>query len=355
MLQGASALVRWGQGASVKQRILGGTGISVSEIGVGGWQLSGPLMLDGQPYGHPDPGKGYVIDLIRRCGEMGINIIDTAEHFGAGEGERRIGEAVKGQRDRWVLCSKFGVQVGDLELNQRGIPSGRRIEDLSAGRLLTSLEGSLRRLQTDYIDVYLCQAAPNPGDAQELAAALQEARQKGQVRAIGLCTSDFRQAELMRGLGCLDVVEFPRNLLQPQDAMLDLVHQGDCGVMIRGSLADGRLSGKYFRDAPAFFPEDARSSRYDPLHVAEQFQSCRVFEPLLSSNRTMAQLALRYLLDDQTTHTILLGAKTLADYVQAIKATELEPLEVAERTQLEEWRAPLQAANAAEAELLTVF
>ena len=295
----------------MKQRILGGTDIAVSEIGVGSWQLSGSLMLDGQPYGHPDPGKGYVIDLIRRCGEIGINVIDTAEHFGAGEGERRVGEAVKGQRDRWVLCSKFGVQVSDLELNQRGIPSGRRVEDLSPGRLQTSLEGSLRRLQTDCIDIYLCQAAPNPDEAQELADGLQQAKQKGQVRAIGLCTSDFRQAEIMSCLGCLDVVEFPRNLLQPQDAMLDVVCQTNCGVMIHCSLADGRLSGKYFHEPPAFFPDDARSIRYDPLQIAEQFQSCCVFEPLLSGNRTMAQLALRYLLDEPTTHTILLGAKTL--------------------------------------------
>ena len=339
----------------MKERLLGETGISVSEIGIGAWQLSGPLLLDGMPSGHPDLGKGYTIDLIRQCGEMGINFIDVAEHFGAGEGERRIGEAVKGKREHWVLCSKFGVQVADVELDPHGTPSGRRIEDLSVARMQMSLEASLRRLQTDYLDIYLCQGAPSPQEAEALADALRRAKRDGQIRAIGLSTSDFRQAELMRSMGLLDVVEFPRSLLHPQDAMLALVRESLCGTIIRGSMAGGRLSGKYFHRAPSYFPEDARSLLYEQPHAAELFHACAVFEPMVSEERSMLQLALRYVLDEPTTHTVLLGAKSETDYVQAVKATELPPLTPAERSQLEEWRAPLLAVHETEPDLLGIL
>jgi aryl-alcohol dehydrogenase-like predicted oxidoreductase len=339
----------------VKERLLGGTEISVSEIGIGAWQLSGPLLMDGAASGHPDLGKGYTIDLIRQCGEMGINLIDVAEHFGAGEGERRVGEAVKGNRDRWVLCSKFGIQVCDVELDPHGVPSGRRAKDLSADRMQQSLEASLRRLQTDYIDIYLCQAAPSAPEAEALADALHRAKRNGQVRAVGLNTSDFRQVEIIRSLGLLDVVEFPRSLLQPQDAILGLVRETGCGALIRGSMADGRLSGKYFHRTPTFFPEDARSPVYEQIHAAELFQACAVFEAMVSDEHTMVQLALRYLLDEPATHAILLGAKSEKDYAQAARATELPPLTDAERSQLEACRAPLMAGREHEPELANIL
>ena len=94
----------------MKYRILGRTGLEVSEIGIGMWQLSGPLTVDDKQDGFPDPGVKSVGDLIRACGDFGINLIDTAEIYGDGEGERRAGAAIKGQRDRWILSTKFGLR-----------------------------------------------------------------------------------------------------------------------------------------------------------------------------------------------------------------------------------------------------
>src|SRR5229473_1328492 len=116
----------------MKYRILGKTGLKVSEIGVGAWQLGGPLTLDGKADGHPDLGREFSIDLIRKCGDLGINFIDTAAQYGNGESERRVGEALKGRRDQWGLSTKFGNQVG---------PRVERVKDASAGRLPISLEG----------------------------------------------------------------------------------------------------------------------------------------------------------------------------------------------------------------------
>src|ERR1700722_7813944 len=99
----------------MKYRNLGKTGLAVSEIGVGAWQLGGPLLLDGKMDGHPDVGEDFAIDLIHRAqDELGINFIDTAEQYGAGESKRRVGKALRGRRDKWVVSTKFGMQVGDV-------------------------------------------------------------------------------------------------------------------------------------------------------------------------------------------------------------------------------------------------
>jgi len=109
----------------MKYRELGKTGLQVSEIGVGAWQLGGPLLLDGKADGHPELGRDFCINLIRQCGDLGINFVDTAEQYGNGESERRVGVALKGRRGQWIISTKFGNQVG---------PNGERLRDASPKR-----------------------------------------------------------------------------------------------------------------------------------------------------------------------------------------------------------------------------
>ncbi len=93
--------------ARMNRRALGKTDLRVSEIGVGAWQLGGPLVLDGKADGHPELGREYCVRLIREAGELGLNFIDTAEQYGNGESERRVGEALEGRRCEWVVGTKF--------------------------------------------------------------------------------------------------------------------------------------------------------------------------------------------------------------------------------------------------------
>ena len=318
-------------------RALGQTGLKVSEIGVGAWQLGGPLLLDGQADGHPDLGRDFCINLIRQCGELGINFVDTAEQYGAGESERRVGTALRGQRDRWILSTKFGAQAG---------PHGARLRDASATRVPISLLGSLRRLQTDYLDVYLWHVAPQPGEAEEAAQYLLEAKRQGLVRAIGISTADVRQAELLLKLGCLDVVQFPHSMISPPDPLVALLAACGAGGVVRGAFAAGRLSGKYFHQAPQFAADDIRSRRLGhSAAVAQDFARCAVFEELLTPARGMVQLALRWLLDEPTTSTIIPGGKRLEDYRQALRATTLPPLTPAERARIEQLKTELRAGH----------
>ena len=106
----------------MKRITLGKTGLEVSPLCIGTWQLAGPVSFGGQPDGHPDPGEEAVISLIRNLGERGLNFIDCAEQYGEGEGERRTGLALKGCREDWVISTKFGYRVG---------AGGTRIDDSS--------------------------------------------------------------------------------------------------------------------------------------------------------------------------------------------------------------------------------
>jgi aryl-alcohol dehydrogenase-like predicted oxidoreductase len=321
----------------MKYRVLGKTGIDVSEIGVGAWQLGGPLLLDGKMDGHPDVGEGFAIDLIHRCGdELGINFIDTAEQYGAGESERRVGNALRGRRDKWVLGTKFGMQVGDVSPDPAtGIPSGKRVNDVSAARVPISLEQSLRRLQTDHIDIYVYHSPPDPAHAQEVTRFLETAKKKGQVRAIGISTVHLAHVEFLHSLGCLDVVQFPQNMIDRLEPIASFLAKHNVGGVIRGAFAGGRLSGKYFHKPPAFDPRDIRTNKFKGDALAD-FTRYSVLEKFLSPARTMPRLALRWLLDKTTTHTIILGAKTVEEYRDAAGATELPPLSNSELSQIDE-------------------
>lgn len=311
----------------MKYRLLGKTGFRVSEIGVGAWQLGGPLVLDGKADGHPELGRDFCINLIRQCGDLGVNFIDTAEQYGKGESERRVGEAVRGRRDKWIISTKFGYQVG---------PNGERMQDTSPKRVPISLEGSLKRLQTDYIDVYLYHCSPKRGEAEEAAVFLQAAKKKGQIRAMGISATNVRDVEYLHSLGCLDVVQFPRSMVSLPDPIVEFLAKHNIGGVVRGAFDGGRLSGKYFHKAPHFSGDDIRSQRIDPKTVAEEFAKFAVFEELVTPQRSMIQIALRYLLDEATTHVIIPGGKSLEDYRQASAATEIPPFTAEEKARIEQ-------------------
>jgi aryl-alcohol dehydrogenase-like predicted oxidoreductase len=306
----------------MNKRILGKTGLVVSEIGVGSWQLGGPLVLDGKVDGHPELGRDYCVDLIRQCGDLGINFVDTAEQYGNGESERRVGEAIRGQRDKWIVSTKFGALVG---------PGGKRVQDASPARVPVSLEGSLKRLQTDYIDVYLYHVAPKLGEAEEVAKFLQKAKQKGMVRAVGISTSDFRQVKYLHSLDCLDVVQFPHSIVSAQKEIRLFIDMHNLGGVVRGTFAGGRLSGKYFHEAPEFSPDDIRAQRVDPAKAAADYGRFSVFEKLLTPERDMVDLALRYVLDEYSTSVVITGGKSIEDYEAALHATEIPSLTPEER------------------------
>ena len=310
-------------------RTLGRTGIQVSPITIGAWQLGGPLTLDGRSDGHPDPGEGNVIRMIHELGDRGVNGIDTAEQYSAGESERRVGKALRDRRDGWVISTKFGYRVG---------AGGTRVDDSSPETILPSLEGSLRRLGTDYIDVYLYHCAPEPEHVRAGMAVLEEAKAQGKIRAYGISTGKLPVLEMMVEQGAVEVLQFPSSLLNERPGFWSVAQRHTLGTQVRGVMAQGRLSGKYFRRQPRFRPDDNRAEGCEDV----DFGRYAALAEHLPEGITMGQAAIRWTLDHSGCHTICMGAKNIDDYRAALAAAEMPPLDEGVREALESAAAVLR-------------
>jgi aryl-alcohol dehydrogenase-like predicted oxidoreductase len=291
----------------------GKTGLLVSPLCIGTWQLAGPLWFDGVPDGHPDPGRDNVLNMIAALADRGINFIDTAEQYGGGEAERRTGAAIAGSRDKWIVSTKFGYRVG---------PGNTRIDDSSPGTIASSIEGSLQRLGTDYIDIYLYHCAPTAAELPEAARVLDRARQAGKIRYIGISGADLSIIEALHAGGLLDVVQYPTSLLEPRDDIREFCVKHNVGTQLRGIMAHGRLSGKYLAGQQTWHRDDSRNHRVG----SEDLSRYATLQALLPAGYTLAQAAVRWTLDQPGHHTICMGAKNLPDYESAIAALELPPL-----------------------------
>jgi aryl-alcohol dehydrogenase-like predicted oxidoreductase len=307
----------------MEYRKLGRTALRVSPICIGTWQLAGPLFFDGTPDGHPDPGKQNVLRLIQQLHDRGVNFIDTAEQYGGGESERRVGEAISHERDAWIVSTKFGYRVAS---------DGSREDDSSPATIMSSLEGSLRRLRTDHVDIYLFHCPPRTSDLDASREVLERAREQGKIRYYGISTSNLDLARAMLKRGMLDVVQYPTNLLDDAREMRTFLTENGIGTQVRGVMAQGRLSGRYFESKPVLSTDDRRS-----VDMAEHdFARYAVLQQCLPSGYTMIDAAIRWVLDQPGHHAICAGAKRLEDYEAMLQAVQKPPLGVEITRQLEQ-------------------
>lgn len=297
----------------MEYRTLGKTGLKVSSIGIGTWQLSGSLTIDGKADGFPDLGQERVISLIKACGNLGINFIDSAEIYGDGEGERRIGKSIKGKRDRWIVSTKFGLRRGN---------NGERISNARPETIRPSLENSLRRLQTNYVDIYLYHSPPDSEFIEEGKEVLETLKQEGKIRFYGISTNSYRVLEQLTQQNAVDVVLFSQSLIRQPSEILNLIEKHNLGSAIRGAMESGKLSGKYFDRQPKFSEKDIRDRTFKRVDTRKY----SIYKKFLPSGVSMDVFALRYLLDFDTTHTIVLGGKSIEQYQKALQAIDLPRL-----------------------------
>lgn len=305
----------------------GNTDLFVTPITIGAWQLGGPVHFDGEPDGHPDPGADKVHRMIRALADMGVNAIDTAEQYGKGESERRVGKAIAPDRDRWVLSTKFGYRVN---------PDGTRDDNSAPETIQPSIEGSLKRLSTDRIDLLLYHCPPNNyEELDEAKQVLEAAKQAGKIRYYGISGNDPALLGELASRDMLHGAQIPHNLLQPATESLKVAAQAGAGVQARGAMAGGRLSGRYFNQRPALNPDDNRSKYPD-----EDYARYAALADAIPTGHTPAQAAIRWILSDPRCQTICMGAKNLADYETIIQALN-QPAPAPE-----DWQRLEQAATA---------
>jgi len=225
------------------ERLLGKSGIKVSAMGFGCWAIGGPLWA-----GEDAVGWGEVDDQesIRalHCGiDLGINFIDTADVYGAGHSERIVAQAVKGKRDKLIIATKFGNVFDESTKQITG-------QDASAAFIKEACDASLKRLNTDYIDLY--QFHNNDYDiekAAEVRETLEELIKQGKIRWYAWSTDFPDRAELFaRGTGCT-AIQYQENVFTDNAKVIDICEKNNLAGINRGPLAMGLLSGKYSQDS----------------------------------------------------------------------------------------------------------
>ena len=305
----------------MKYRTFGQTGLKVSEIGIGAFPISGVYQqADGTRTGWTGTDEQQSIALIHRAEELGVNLIDSAESYGAGHSEEVVGQALQGRRDKWIIATKVSPNNG-LDTNDPDLPAQAK------KRIVEAVEGSLKRLDTDYIDIYQLHAIPLEGAMPAVMEALAKLRDEGKVRWYGVSTNDREAIDKLRGLGAVHMLQIGYNLLE-RDAE-DLLHfakQESIGTLIRVPLAKGMLTGKYFQSSE-IPTEDIRYERFNRPGSIDAFQKLPALSFLAeNTGRTMVQAALRFTLDHPGTSCVIAGAKTMEQIEQNVASINVPSL-----------------------------
>jgi aryl-alcohol dehydrogenase-like predicted oxidoreductase len=247
----------------MQYRRLGKSGLRVSVVGVGAWQFGGEWGAD-----YTQPEVDAVVDAAR---EVGINLLDTAECYGDHLSERLVGNALRSDRENWIIATKFGHRY-----------TGFLTRDplWSAAEVKTQLEDSLKALSTDYIDLYQFHSGPNERfDNDELWEMLQRELEGGKIRHLGISISQNAEHQLHQcrhadkaGASAIQMV-YNRLDREPEKEVLPLCREKELGVLARVPLASGFLSGKYGPEA-TFQPNDVRSKQ-DRKRMAERIAEAR--------------------------------------------------------------------------------
>ena len=289
-------------------RLFGKTGLHVSALGFGGWQLNNSLWAG--------PDDTASIQLVQAALAAGCNFYDTAPGYGNGASEQLLGKALKGRRPEAVLCTKYG-HADPAEM------------DFSASGLRASLEASLRRLQTDYVDLLLLHNPPadllDGTKAADLYGELETLKREGKLRFFGASIDTSHELRVLAQTTTSQAGEVLFNAFH-QDARRAFGEAAGCGLglIAKVPLDSGWLSGKY--DEQSRF--DGIRERWSPEVVARRAALVRKLRALLPPGMPLARAALGFVLAHREIATVIPGAKTRAQ-LEVNLAAATEPLPTA--------------------------
>jgi aryl-alcohol dehydrogenase-like predicted oxidoreductase len=266
---------------------LGSSGLQVSKICLGTWAIGGWM------WGGSDEAES--IRTIQTALDKGLNFIDTAPVYGFGQSEEIVGKAIKGylKRDQVVVATKAGLEWDDKE---------KVFRNSTRQRILKEVEDSMRRLQTDYIDLYQIHWPDPLVPIEETAQIMADLLKTGKIRAVGVSNYSPDQMDAFRKVAPLHSVQPPYNLFERQieEDVLPYAKQHDIAVLAYGSICRGLLAGKMNPDT-TFQGDDLRQHDpkfRDPL-FSQYLQAVSKFDELATQrhDRHVLELAVRWVLD----------------------------------------------------------
>ena len=274
-----------------------GTQLHVSRVALGTWAMGGWM------WGGTDERES--IATIRAALEQGINLIDTAPAYGFGVSEELVGRAVgvAGLRSRAVIATKVGLEWRD----------GKVYRHATAQRVMREIDESLRRLRTDYIDIYQVHWPDPLVPVEETALAMRTLYDQGKIRAIGVSNFSVAQMESFRRVAPVHVLQAPYNLFERavEAEILPYCRANNIVTLGYGALCRGLLSGR-MREDTSFAGDDLRGldPKFQPPRFGQYLTAVRQLDQLAQDlfQRRVIQLAVRWMLD-QGISVALWGAR----------------------------------------------
>jgi len=260
------------------------TQLKVSRVALGTWAMGGWM------WGGSD--QREAIATIHAALNQGINLIDTAPVYGFGASEEIVGAALDGVRAQTVIATKTGLEWRD----------GKIYRNATGERILREVDESLRRLRTDYIDIYQVHWPDPLVPVEETAEAMRSLYEQGKIRAIGVSNFSVAQIERFRKVAPLHVLQPPYNLFERgiEAEILPYCQANGIATLGYGALCRGLLSGR-MRPDTVFHGDDLRGvdPKFQPPRFAQYLEAVRQLDELAQRrfHRHVIQLAVRWMLD----------------------------------------------------------
>jgi aryl-alcohol dehydrogenase-like predicted oxidoreductase len=312
------------------RRRLGKSGIEVSAIGLGCWAIGGMCWQDGKPIGWAGVDDDQSVLALRSALDLGVNFFDTADVYGCGHSERILGRAFAGLRDRIVIATKFGMVFDEATRTVAG-------RDYTPKYIRRACESSLRRLQSDFIDLYQFHLAKFDGDAGSVLQILEDLRAEGKIRAFGWSTNDPKLAIQWAESPNCAAIQMKLAVIGWDAPILDLCDRFDMASINKGPLMKGILTGKF--EADVTFPaDDVRSGWADKRQaIANRIEATKQIRHLLTADgRTPAQGSLAYLLTRSSRTIPIPGFKSVDQVRENIRTLDLPQLDPAVMREIED-------------------
>jgi aryl-alcohol dehydrogenase-like predicted oxidoreductase len=337
----------------MKYHTLGPTGLLVSEICLGTMTFSS---AEGMWKSIAGVEQNLADQLLKRSFDAGVNFVDTADVYTNGESEKTLAKAISN-----VGIARKDIVIATKAFGRTG--PGRNDVGASRGHIMDAVEASLKRLQTDYIDLYQIHAADTVTPVEETLRVLDNLVFQGKVRYIGC--SNWYAWQLMKALGISEAKNLAKmDTLQAyysiagrdlEREIVPLLKDQGTGLLVWSPLAGGLLSGKYSRENQK--PEDSRRSSFD-FPIVDKERTWRILDvlrPIAQAHDTgVATIALAWVLAKPFVTSVIIGAKGIEQLEQNLAAVDVQ-LTPEEITQLDEvsalppeypgWMVPFQNMN----------
>ena len=307
-------------------RTLGRGGNTTSALGLGCWAIGGPFYRESSPVGWGEVDDNESIRAIQRGLDLGITLFDTSNVYGAGHSERVLGQALGSRRQDVTIATKFGNLFDETTKQITGA-------DVSPAAIRDACDASLRRLQTDYIDLYQLHIDPPADVIPRVLDTLDDLIDAGKIRGYGWSTDDPAKARrFAERLGCT-AVQFTLNVLEDNAAMRAVCDETDIAGLNRGPLAMGLLTGKFsagsqlpsddIRGAGASWMRYFKDGRPNEAWL-ERLANIR--EVLTSNGRSLTQGALAWIWGRSERMLPIPGFRTVDQVEENARAIDFGPL-----------------------------